>query len=104
MKFNLERGYVSSIKEERYEKKDKTEGIAYYLVVKERVGDLNDEFATQVQHYIRIKENTDKVKFESYVGKIVSLTGPIYGRKTKDNTAIFGQYVVDSIDDIEIVE
>lgn len=102
MKFILERGYLSSIKEDRYEKNDKTEGIAYYLVVKERIGD--GEFATQITHYIRLKENTDRVKFESYVDKVVGITGVIYGRKTKDNTAFFGNYVIESIDDIEVVE
>lgn len=102
MKFILERGYLSSIKEERYEKNDKTEGIAYYLIVKERIGE--GEFATQITHYIRLKENTDKVKFDSYVDKIVGVTGVIYGRKTKDNTSFFGTYVIESIDDIEVVE
>jgi len=102
MKFILERGYLSSIKEDRYEKNDKTEGIAYYLVVKERIGE--GEFATQITHYIRLKENTDKVKFDSYVNKIVGVTGVIYGRKTKDNTSFFGTYVIESIDDIEVVE
>ena len=104
MKFIVERGFLSSIKEDRYEKKDHTEGIAYYLIVKERIGDSDDEFATQIQHFIRIKDNTEKVKFDSYVGKKVKLTGPVYGRKTKDNTSFFGQYVIDSIDDIEIVD
>lgn len=102
MKFVIERGFLSSIKEDRYEKKDKTEGIAYYLVVKERIGE--DEFATQITHYVRIKENTDKVKFESYVNKVVGLSGVIYGRKTKDVTSSFSTFVVESIDDIEVVE
>ena len=102
MKFILERGYLSSIKEDRYKKQDDTEGIAYYLVVKERVGE--GEFGTQLTHYIRINENTDKVKFDSYKDKVVALTGIIYGRKTKDNTSFFGNYVIESIDDIEVVE
>lgn len=102
MRFILERGYLSSIKEDRYEKQDKTEGIAYYLIVKERIGE--GEFATQITHYIRIKENPDKVKFDSYIDKVVSLNGVIYGRKTKDNTSFFGTYVIESINDIEIVE
>jgi len=102
MKFVLNRGYLSSIKEVRYEKQDKTQGIAYYLMVKERIGE--GEFATQVTHYVRLKENTDKVKFDSYVDHVVSLTGVIYGRKTNDNVSFFGTYVIESIDDIEVVE
>ena len=104
MRYVIERGFLSSIKEERFTKKDNTEGIAYYLIVKERIGDQDDEFATQLHHTIRIQDNTDKVKFDSYVGKKISISGPIYSRRTKDNTSSFSSYVVESIDDIEIVE
>jgi len=104
MRFIIERGQLSSIKEDRFTKKDGSEGIAYYLIVKERVGDQDDEFATQIHHTIRIKENTDKVKFESYVGKVVSINGIIYSRRTKDNNSSFSNYVVECVEDIEIVE